>query len=80
MTSYSPLTAERIAETNALLAAYAAADDVTVWPTYAAVEQRMNAEELMGRIDESQRIRKSMNQITRQRREARTAARQSKAA
>ena len=66
MTTYGPLTAERIAETNALLAAYSAATNHTDhWNAYALVEQRMNAENRMGRFLESDRIRAAMNATSR---------------
>jgi len=64
--SYGPLTAERIAETNALLAAYEAAHDFNGhWATFAAVEQRQNAEYAMYRPEEVERIRAEKNRITR---------------
>lgn len=63
---FGPLTADRIAETNALLAAYEAAHDFNGhWATFAAVEQRQNSEYAMGRLDEVQRIRAEKNRITR---------------
>jgi len=63
--SYGPLTAERIAETNALLAAYEAAHDFNGhWATFGACEGRKNSESAMGRFDEAQRIRTEMNRIT----------------
>jgi hypothetical protein len=73
------LTAERQAENDDALAAYKAAclsgDIAAIWKTFATVEQRMNS---MGRMSlgaEYERIRKAMNKITRERREAREAAR-----
>lgn len=64
--TYGPLTAERIAETDAMLAAYAAATNHTEhWNRYADVEQRMNAESRMGRFKESDRIRAAMNATSR---------------
>lgn len=78
------LTPERIAENDAALAAYAQAcaegNDKTIWPTFSRVEQRMSSMNAMGLGLEGERIRIAMNQITRQRREARNAVRQSKAA
>lgn len=73
------LTAERIAENDAALAAYRAAclsgDITAIWNTYAAVEQHMNSMNRMCLGLEGERIRISMNQITRERRQAREAAR-----
>ncbi len=75
----TPLTPERKAENSAALAAYEAAalsgDIAAIWKTFVVVEQAMNAEELMGQFEESDRIRKSMNRITRERRERRQADR-----
>lgn len=72
------------AENDAALAAYEAAcvagDHSRIWPTFAAVEQCMNSMGAMGLGAEHERIRLSMNKITRARREARNAARQAKAA
>lgn len=63
---YGEADAARIAESNALLAAYeASADLAQLWERYALVEQRMNAETQMGRFAESNRIRSEMNRISR---------------
>lgn len=73
------LTTERKAENDSALAAYKAAclsgDITAIWNTYAAVEQRMNSMGRMGLGAEYERIRISMNKITRERREARNAER-----
>lgn len=73
------LTAERKAENDAALAAYRAAclsgDNAAIWNTYAAVEGRMASAGRMGQGAEYERIRLAMNEITRERREARIVAR-----
>ncbi|MET3924566.1 hypothetical protein [Devosia sp. 2618] len=63
---YGEPSAERVAETDALLTAFAAiTDHKTYWPAYGAVEARMNAEMRMGRSAEAERIRVEMNRINR---------------
>jgi len=70
-----PLTAERIAETNALLAAYEAAHDFNGhWATYAACEAQAAAEWRMDRGIECKRIRDEMDRITRANRQIIAAA------
>lgn len=57
MASYGPASVERIAETDALIAAFAAAPNYSAYLTaYSAVEQRANSEDVMGRFEERDRI------------------------
>ena len=59
-------TPEERAETDALLAAYAAVTDHAGWgSTYGKVEQAMNTASLRGQFAEAERIRVEMNRITR---------------
>ena len=71
--TYCPLTPERKAENDAVIAAYEKAelsgDPALYWPAFARIEQRMNGEYLMGETKESDRIRNEMNRIVRERRE-----------
>lgn len=64
MTIYGNPSPERIAETNALIAALESAPDYAAYlPAYSAVEQRANSEDLMGRWEERDRIWAAVNAI-----------------
>lgn len=64
MTDYGNPSPERIAETNALIAALEAAPDYAAYlPAFCAVEQRANSEDLMGRWEERDRIWAAVNTI-----------------
>jgi hypothetical protein len=64
MTTYGEASPERIAETNALIAALANAPDYAAYLTaYSAVERRALDEDLMGRWDERDRIWAAVNAI-----------------